>query len=153
MRELFHTLLYRPLMNTLIFLYQAIPGNDLGVAIIVLTVFIRLALYPLSAKGIKSQRAIADLQPKIKEIQEKHKENKEKQVKEVLEAYKEAKVSPFSGFVPLLVQLPILVALYRVISGVKGEGLANVLYNFIPFPGEINPVFLGFIDLAQVGGI
>ncbi len=151
MTELFHTLLYQPLMNILIFLYQVVPGNDFGVAIIILTALIRLALYPLSAKGIRSQKAITELQPRIKEIQEKYKEDKEKQVKEVLEVYKEAKVNPFSGFVPLLIQLPVLIALYRVLWGVQSGEFATVLYGFISFPGEINSVFLGFIDLAKVG--
>lgn len=149
--ELFHTLLYQPLMNILIFLYQVVPGNDFGVAIIILTAIIRFVLYPLSAKGIRSQKAITELQPKIKEIQEKYKDDKEKQVKEVLEVYKEAKVNPFSGFVPLLVQLPVLIALYQVLWGVQSGEFASVLYGFIPFPGEINSIFLGFIDLAKVG--
>ncbi len=151
MTELFHILLYQPLMNILIFLYQVIPGNDFGLAIITLTAFIRLVLYPLSAKGIKSQRAITDLQPEIKEIQAKYKDDKEKQVKEVLEVYKKAKVNPFSGFLPLLVQLPVLIALYRVLWGVQSGEFANILYSFISFPGEINSLFLGFIDLAKVG--
>jgi len=151
MTEIFHILFYQPLMNILIFLYQVIPGGDFGIAIIILTVLIRLFLYPLSAKGIKSQRAIAELQPEIKELQKKYKDDKERQVKEVLDVYKRAKVNPFSGFVPLLVQLPVLIALYRILWVVQGGEFANVLYSFIPFPGEINSVFLGFIDLAKVG--
>jgi len=151
MTEIFHTLFYQPLMNILIFLYQVVPGGDFGIAIIVLTVLIRLLLYPLSAKGIKSQRAIAELQPEIKELQKKYKDDKEKQVKEILDVYKRAKVNPFSGFMPLLVQLPVLIALYQILWVVQGGEFANVLYGFISSPGEINSVFLGFIDLAKVG--
>lgn len=151
MTEIFHTLFYQPLMNILIFLYQVIPGGDFGIAIIILTILIRLLLYPLSAKGIKSQRAIAELQPEIKELQKKYKDDKEKQVKEILDVYKRAKVNPFSGFMPLLVQLPVLIALYQILWVVQGGEFANVLYGFISSPGEINSVFLGFIDLAKVG--
>ena len=151
MIELFHILFYQPLMNILIFLYQVVPGGDFGIAIIILTFLIRLLLYPLSAKGIRSQREITELQPEIKELQEKYKNDKEKQVKEVLEVYKRAKVNPFSGFMPLLIQLPVLIALYQVLLGVQGGEFANILYSFIPYPGEINSVFLGFIDLTKVG--
>ena len=151
MIELFHTLFYQPLMNILIFLYQVVPGGDFGIAIIILTFLIRLLLYPLSAKGIRSQKAITELQPEIKELQEKYKNDKERQVKEVLEVYKKAKVNPFSGFVPLLIQLPVLIALYQVLLGVQGDEFANVLYSFIPYPGEINSLFLGFIDLTNIG--
>jgi len=153
MIELYNTLLYQPLMNILIFLYQAVPGGDFGIAIIILTVLIRFLLYPLSAKGIKSQKAIIELQPEIKEIQEKYRDDKEKQVKEVLEVYKKAKVNPFSGFLPLLIQLPVLIALYQILWDVQRGEFAETLYNFIPSPGEINSVFLGFIDLVKVGVI
>ncbi len=153
MTELFNALLYQPLMNILIFLYQSVPGNDFGIAIIILTGMIRLILYPLSAKGIKSQKALTEIQPEVKEIQEKYKDDKEKQVKEVLEVYKKAKINPFSGFLPLLIQLPVLIALYKVLWGVQSGQFADVLYSFISFPGEINSMFLGVIDLAGSGMI
>ncbi|MBZ1356644.1 MAG: YidC/Oxa1 family membrane protein insertase [Candidatus Nealsonbacteria bacterium] len=149
---LFDMFLYRPLMNALILLYQIIPGNDFGIAIILLTVLIRLVLYPLSAKGIQSQRAITEIQPKIKETQEKYKNDKERQVKEVLNVYKEAKINPFSGFLPLFIQLPVLIALYKVLWGVQ-ELEAGILYGFISHPGYINFLFLGIIDLAKSGMI
>jgi len=147
---LFHTLLYRPLINALILLYQFIPGNDFGIAIIILTILIRFILYPLNSKGIKSQKALNEIQPKIKEIQNKYKNDKERQVKEMMNVYKEANINPFSGFLPLLIQLPVLVALYRVLWGVKDIN-AGILYNFVSYPGEINHIFLNIIDLAKAG--
>lgn len=145
----FNTVLYQPLFNALVFLYNYLPGNDFGVAIIILTILIRLILYPLSAKGIKSQKALASIQPKIKEIQEKHKENKEKQTKELMELYKKEKINPFSGCLPLLVQLPVIIALYRVFWGGLDPEKLNLLYSFVSSPGEINSMFLGFLNLAN----
>lgn len=88
---IFNTVLYRPLLNGLILLYEYIPGHDFGIAIIILTLIIRSLLYPSSIRGVRSQKALADLQPKIKEIQEKYKNNKEEQTKLLMELYKKEK--------------------------------------------------------------
>ena len=81
----FNTILYQPLFNALLLFYEYLPGRDFGVAIIILTIIIKFILYPLGAKGIRSQKAMQDLQPKIKEIQERFKNDKEKQAREVME--------------------------------------------------------------------
>src|SRR4051812_11748270 len=94
---LLNNILYQRLFNALIFLYDTIPGRDFGVAIIVLTILIRIILYPLLKKSIKSQKALQDLQPKIEEIQKKFKDNQEAQTKEIFEIYKREKINPFSG--------------------------------------------------------
>ncbi len=144
----FNESLYRPLFNALVWLYNIIPGNDLGIAIIVLTILIRLILYPLSKKAIQSQKAINQLQPKIKEIQKKYK-NKEEQAKVMMELYKKHKVNPMAGCLPILVQLPLLIALYRVFfNGLNPESLDG-LYSFISRPELLNVMFLGLIDLSQ----
>jgi YidC/Oxa1 family membrane protein insertase len=153
MSFIFNTFLYQPLMNALVLIYQIIPGQDFGIAIILLTIIIRLILYPVSAKGVKSQRAINEIQPEIKSIQEKYKNDKEKQVKEVLEVYKKAKISPFSAFLPLLIQLPVLIALYRVLWKVQTSEMSQSLYSFVSVPSEIKSMFLGIIDLAGTGFI
>ncbi len=145
----FNTILYQPLFNALILLYEYLPGHDFGVAVIVLTVLIRLILYPLMVKSIKSQRVLTELQPKIQEIQNKHKDNKEKQAKEMMELYQREKINPFGGCLPLLIQLPILIALYRVFwKGFQPETM-NLLYGFVHHPGTIDPYFLGLINLSQ----
>jgi len=146
---IFNVVLYQPLLNGLILLYEYIPGHDFGVAVIILTILIKFALYPLGAKGIKSQKALSGLQPKIKEIQLKYKDNKEEQTKAMMGLYKEKKINPFSGCLPLLIQLPILIALYRVFwRGFQSEQMA-FLYSFVPNPGVMNTLFLGLIDLAK----
>ncbi len=152
MIEFFRTILYQPLFNILIFLYAYIPGNDLGVAIILLTVLIKLLFFPLSLKAVKSQKALSGIQPKIKEIQEKYKDNKEEQSKKMMELYKEEKINPFSGCLPLLIQLPVLIALFWVFRAFEG-GISGVefqmLYSFIPRPETVNPYFLGFLNLVE----
>jgi YidC/Oxa1 family membrane protein insertase len=145
---IFKEVLYRPLFNVLVLLYEFVPGADFGIAIIILTVLIKLLFYPLGNKSIKSQKALNEIQPKLKEIQEKYKDDKEKQAKEMMELYKKEKVSPFSGCLPLLIQLPILIAMYRVFWGGLSPDL-SLLYSFVPSPGSINSMFLGFLDLAK----
>jgi YidC/Oxa1 family membrane protein insertase len=147
--EIFNKVLFQPLFNALILLYNFLPGNDFGIAVIALTVLIRLALYPLMAQSLKSQKVFSELQPKIKEIQQKFKDNKSKQAEEMVKLYKEAKMNPLSGFLPLLIQLPLLIALYQVFwKGLQPEAMSN-LYSFIPNMGQINPSFLGIMDLSQ----
>lgn len=145
----FYTILYQPLFNLLVVLYNYIPGHDFGIAIICLTLIIRLILYPTSLKAVKSQAGLQKLQPKIEELQKKYKDDKEKQAKEVLELYKNEKINPFSGLLLAFIQLPILIALYQVFwNGLKPESL-SVLYGFILNPGQINSMFLHIIDLAK----
>ena len=144
----FNLILYQPLFNALVLLYEYLPGHDFGVAVIVLTVIIRIVLYPLMVKSIKSQKILSELQPKIQEIQNKYKNNKERQTKEMMELYQKEKINPFGGCLPLLLQLPILIALYRVFwQGLQPEAM-SLLYSFIPNPGTIDSTFLGLINLA-----
>ena len=98
MANLFHTILYQPLFNALIFLYQYLSFHDLGIAIILLTIVIRLVLFPLFYKGAKDQAILQRLAPKIKEIQTNHKNDKQKQAKAMMDLYRQHKVNPFSGF-------------------------------------------------------
>jgi len=147
--SIFNTILYQPLLNALVLLYEHIPGHDFGLAVIVLTIIIRLILYPLMVQSIKSQKVLSELQPKIQEIQQKYKNDKEKQAKETMGLYQKEKINPFGGCLPLLIQLPILIALYQVFwKGFQPEAMIN-LYNFVSHPGIIDPTFLGVINLAQ----
>ena len=118
-------------------------------AIIVLTLIVRVVFFPLSIKALVSQRELSKLQPKIKELQERHKGDKQALGQATMQLYKEHKINPLSGCLPLLIQLPVLIALYSALqSGLKPESL-NGLYGFIGRPESINQVALGFIDLAK----
>ena len=148
MLELYHQFIYNPLLNLLVWGYNSLPGHDIGVVIVVLTILVRLLLAPTMHKQIKSQHAIARLQPKLEELKEKHKDNKEAQARAVMDLYKEHNVNPFASCLPLLLQLPILIALYQVFNkALHGnlDGLYRVVYN----PGVIDPMFLGVVNLAN----
>ena len=145
----FNVILYQPLFNALVLLYEYLPGHDFGVAVIVLTVIIRLFFYPLMVQAIKSQKSLSELQPKIQEIRSKYKDNKEKQARATMELYQKEKINPFGGCLPLLLQLPILFALYRVFwQGLRPEAM-DMLYSFVPHPGVIDPTFFGIINLGE----
>ncbi len=147
--EVFNKVLYQPLFNALALLYNFLPGNDFGIAVIVLTILIRLALHPLMSQSLKSRKVFSELQPRIKEIQEKFKNDKQKQAEEMLKLYQTEKINPIGGLLPLLIQLPLLIALYQVFwKGLQPEAM-NSLYSFIPRFGEINPSFLGVVNLSQ----
>jgi len=147
--SLFNTILYQPLFNALIILYVFLPGHDFGLSIIILTAVIRIILFPLMAGSIRAQKVLSEIQPKLKEIQQKFKDDRERQMRETMALYRENKINPFGSLLPLLVQLPILFALYRVFwKGLNPGEMAN-LYGFVPNPGSIDPTFLGIVDLAQ----
>ena len=149
MTEFFHILLTKPLLNILIWFYNVIPGQDMGLAIIALTILIRLILFPSFQKSLRSQRELQKLQPKLNEIKEKYKDDKEAQTKATLNFYKENKVNLFFSCLRFLVQLPILIALYQVfLTGLNGE-VSNKLYPFVSDPGIINTNFLGFVELGK----
>lgn len=145
----FNTILYEPLLNGLIFLYNTVAFGDFGVAIIILTVIIRLILFPVFQKSTRHQKQMQDLQPKLKKLQDQHKGNKAKQAEAMMSLYKEHKISPFSGFLMLLIQIPILIALYQVFSKILSPNFLSSLYSFIPAPENISYSFLGLINLAE----
>lgn len=147
--QIFNTALYQPLFNALILLYNYLPGNDFGLAVIILTFLLRLFLYPVMTQSIKYQKTLNEIQPRMKEIQEKYKDNKEQQAKEIMNIYKEKKINPLSVFLPLLIQLPLLIALFQVFKmGLQPESM-NSLYGFVSHPGKINYLFLGLISLSE----
>ncbi len=145
----FNEALWRPLFNGLVFFYTLFPWKDLGVAIILLTIVIRLLLAPILGRARKAQHELAKIQPEIKKIQEKFKDNKEAQSKALMEFYAANKVNPFSGCALMLVQLPILLALFSVFRSGFDPNQLVYLYSFIPSPGSLHTVSLGIIDLAK----
>ncbi|WP_026476760.1 YidC/Oxa1 family membrane protein insertase [Alkaliphilus transvaalensis] len=105
--------LARPLGMLLKFIYDLI--NNYGLSIIVFTIVVKLILVPLTLKQMKSMKELQEIQPKIKEIQEKYKNDKEKLNVKTMELYQEHKISPFGGCLPMLIQLPILFGLFAVL--------------------------------------
>lgn len=148
--QFFFTFLYQPLLNILILIYNFLTFHDLGLAVIILTCLIRVLLHPLTVKSLKSQAEMQAIQPKIKEIQARLKGNQEAQARELMQLYQKEKVNPFSGCLPVLLQLPILIALYRAFLNVtKSEVLQAGLYGFMGQAQAIKPTLFFIIDLQN----
>jgi len=167
MAQFFYTFLYDPLYNGLIFLVNILPGADLGFGVIMLTIIVKTALLPLSHKSSKIQAKMREIEPHVKALQEKHKDNKEELMKKTMELYKEKGTTPFSGCLPLFIQIPIIMALYwvffkglafsadaiaalpQLVGHINGTLLNNEhLYSFITVPEFLRTNFLGLIDLT-----
>ena len=149
MIQLYNVVFYQPIFNLLVWLYNVIPGHDIGVAVLILTIILKVVLYPLSKKALRSQKAMQQIQPKLKEIQEKYKDNKQAQTKAVMEFYSREKVSPFSSCLPLLIQFPFLIALYQALMNGLKSAKMEMLYPFVSNPGQINVMTMGFLDLSK----
>lgn len=134
MANLFHLLLLNPLLRLLVFLYGSVAFHDLGVAIIILTLLVRLVLYPLFYKSLKQQQVLKKIQPHIQGIQTKHKDDREAQGKALMALYKEHGVNPLMSLALVFVQLPVLIALYQV---------------FRSPPPALTQSFLGLISLHE----
>lgn len=149
MGSLFHDLLVQPLFNLLVVLYKYVTFEDLGLAIIALTIIVRFVLYPIFYRGLKSQSVMQKLQPEIARVQAQHKGNKEKQALALMEVYKANKVNPFASMLYIFAQLPILIAVYRIFfNGLTTESFSD-LYSFISAPASINHEFLGLLDVTK----
>jgi YidC/Oxa1 family membrane protein insertase len=149
MTSLYHAVIFNPLYNGLIGLFNLMPWIDAGIAVILLTVAVRLVLFPLSRKAVHTQIQMQKINPELAAIKEKYKDSQE-QAKKTLELYKEKGVNPFSGVLVLIIQLPIIFALYRIFlyAGFPNVNVA-LLYSFVHAPMHINVEFLGLIDITQ----
>jgi len=145
--SIWNTLLYKPLLNALAFLVSIIPGGDVGLAVIVLTIIVKVVLFPLSQKSIESQAQMNILAPELNKIKASG-ASKEEQAKLTFELYKKHKTNPFSGCLLVLIQIPIIFALYYVFyKGIKFEN--GLLYSFVHVPEHINMIFLGILDISK----
>lgn len=149
MGYLYNLILYRPLLNALIFLYNTIALRDLGLAIIFLTLIIRLLLFPLFNKSSRHQIIMQKLQPKLKQIQETHKHDKEKQAQAMMDLYKEHKVNPFSGIIILVAQFPIIIALYQIFLNSLKPNFLSGLYRVVVAPQPLHNSLFGLINLGE----
>lgn len=145
MHTFWQSAIYEPIYNCLVFIAQYITFRDVGVAVIVVTILIRLALFPLSKKSSITQQKMKLLQPKIQAIKDR-KLSREEEAKETFALYKTEGINPFSGFLYMLIQLPILFALYFVfLHGIDQPGH---LYSFLSTEGLKNTLF-GSIDITK----
>jgi len=147
--NIFHIIVYDPLYNGLIFLVDIIPSHDVGLAVIALTIAVRIVLIPLSRRASETQSAMRKIAPEVEQIKEKFKNSREEQSKAIFALYKERGVHPFAGIGLLLLQLPILISLYWVFAmGGLPEIRPELLYSFVEAPPAINMEFLGLLNMA-----
>jgi len=146
---LFNALVHQPLYNGLIFLTDIIPGGSVGFAVIILTLVVKSLLFPLSRKAVLTQQKIKQIEPDLNAIKEKYKNDKQEQAKKILNFYKEKGVNPFASLFLMLVQLPIIITLYRIFwtSGLP-QIQEEALYSFVSSPETVNMVFLGLVDIS-----
>lgn len=152
MTAFLQAILYQPIFNGFVALYNVIP--DVGIVILIITILIKLVLYPLTSSSIKSQKALTDLQPKLEEIKKKYGKEQQKVAQETMKLYKENKVNPLASCLPLLIQLPILISLYYVLRvALSADVNFDLLYPFISQPDGIKTLSLGFIELGNVSPV
>jgi YidC/Oxa1 family membrane protein insertase len=149
MKQIYSFLIYDPFLNILIFFYNTIAFNDLGLSIIFLTILIRIILFPISHKTLELQLVMQKIQPELKEIQNKYKKDPQKQIQETMSLYKRNKINPMMMYLFLIIQLPVLIALFQIFyqNFANNDGLR--LYSFIYKPEIINTLFLGLINLEK----
>lgn len=148
MSHIFTTVFYQPILNLLVFLYNTVSFQDLGVAIILLTAIIKLVFWPLGRQAIKSQKSLQDLQPKLDELKKKYADDKAGLSRATMDLYKENKINPFSSCLPLLIQLPFLWAVYRVFRDGINNNL-DLVYSFVGRPETMHTISFGFLNLAK----
>lgn len=143
MKSFFNAVIYQPIYNLLAFFAWLVPGHSVGWSIILVTIVVRLALWKLSLKGITTPIMLGKYKDEIAELQERYKDDKAAQSQALLAFYKEKGVNPLSGCLPMLIQLPIIIILYRVFV----TGLANyqpdLIYSFVPHMDTLNTQFFG----------
>lgn len=150
---IWHTFFFDPIYNALVFFIDIVAGGDVGIAIILTVILVKTILLPVSIKAAKTQKTMREIEPKIKELKEKHKEDKQAQAQAMMGIYKDAGLNPFASIFLVFLQIPIIIALYFSVS--SGGGIAlpdintDVLYAFVTAPVEVTMNFLGLIDILD----
>lgn len=159
--NIFDLLIVQPIFNLLIGLYSIIPGGDFGISLIIFTILVRFALFPLVKKQLHQTKMMRKLQPELVKIKKKAKGNKQLEGMQMLELYKKHGVSPFRSIGILLIQLPIFIALFSVIQifTTHRDQIAKFTYDFmenigpikhlIEHPDQFNEKLLGMVDLTK----
>lgn len=158
---MFTTLIVQPIFNLLVFIYAILPGHNFGVAIILFTLIVRLLMWPLVKKQLHHAKAMRELQPELKRIKQAAKGNRQQESLMVMELYKERQINPFASIGIIILQIPILLALYSGIHRIVNDphAILNFSYSWIHnLPGlkelagdisRFDGTFLGVIDLTR----
>lgn len=148
MLAFFKLIFYQPLYNGLIFLTDIIPGADAGIAVIILTLFVKFVLFPLSKRSVETQFAMRQFQPELEALKKQYAHDREGHARATMAFYKEKHINPFASFFLLFVQLPVIISLYYVFFRGGLPVINDALrYSFVPSP-TVNMEFLGLINIA-----
>ncbi len=146
MGAFFHTTLYVPIYNLLILFVDKVPGGDIGLAVVLVTVIVRLIIMPLSFAAQKTARAMKSVEPEMKKLRDELKDNKEEQARAMMALYKKYGINPFASILTILIQLPIVITLYWVFHSKELLTVdTSLLYSFVAVPTVVSPLFLGLI--------
>ncbi|PJE74536.1 MAG: hypothetical protein COV01_00685 [Candidatus Taylorbacteria bacterium CG10_big_fil_rev_8_21_14_0_10_41_48] len=149
MTYLYTNLIYNPLYNGFVFLSGALPFFDIGIVIILFTIIVKLILFPISKKAVRTQALMKLVEPELNSIKEKYKDDKQAQALKVMNFYKEKQINPFSSIFLLFIQIPIIFALYRIFYNGFSPVHIDLLYSFIHAPETVSTIFLGFVDVTS----
>jgi len=159
--HLFNLVIVQPIFNILLAIYALIPGGDFGVAVIILTIIIRMLLYPLVKRQLHQSRMMRKLQPELKRIKKENKGDRQAEAQAMMELYKKHDVSPFRSFGILLIQLPVFIGLYQVVRIFTSHhdeikeftyGIfdhVSSIQHLIAFPDSLNLKLFGLFDLSK----
>lgn len=159
--DIFQIFIVQPIFNLLIGIYSIIPGRDFGVAVIIFTILVRFAMWPLVKKQLHQTKAMQKMQPELAKIKRETKGNRQLESVRMMELYKKHDISPFRSILILLIQIPIFIALYQVIQifTLHRDQIGQYTYGFmkslgpvqdlISNPDSFNQISLGFLDLTK----
>jgi YidC/Oxa1 family membrane protein insertase len=145
---MFNEIFFKPLYNGLIGIMDLVPWFDVGIAVIIFTVLVKLVLYPLSKASLLTQVKMKEIEPEAAKIRAQYGSDKQAQALKIMELYKTKGVKPFAGIFLVLIQLPILFAIISVFYKIIPDIHPEYLYSFISVP-VVKTHFLGLIDLTQ----
>ena len=149
---IWHTFFFDPIYNTLIFFIDTLSTHDVGLAVIATVIVVKIIILPIALKGSRTNQLMKRIQPELKAIQEKYKDKREELTLHLMEVYKREKLNPFSPLLILIIQVPVLFALYFSVRSLPSI-TNDILYTFVPTPEVINMLFLGSIpmDTRHIG--
>jgi YidC/Oxa1 family membrane protein insertase len=145
---MFHTLFYEPLYNLVAVLLSIMPLHDIGAAIIAVTIIVKGVLLPFNMSALRSQHVMKKIEGEMNELKAQHKDNPQDLSKHMMALYKREKINPFASLLVIVIQMPVLFALYFVVlNGLHAD--PNSLYSFVTFPEKLHTLAFGVLDVTQ----
>lgn len=146
--KLFNLIFFNPLYNLLISISIFLPGHSLAGSIIILTLIVKIVLLPLQHQALKLQKKLKLLEPKLRAVKKLHQNDRAEQAKQIMELYRAHGVNPLASFWTIIIQIPIILALFLVFRA-SATLRPELLYSFVPAPGAVSQIWFGLVDLTK----